>query len=107
MSATMDQLRLRATSPRKTKANPMKMLVRAKKKVAKMKKDERISPVPQIIGSALGNFSRKKVLSNAPSGTPSIPETIVTAPKMMETLEQTLSLNYMLHSIHSLNYISQ
>jgi hypothetical protein len=47
------------------------------------------------------------VLSNAPSGTPSIPETIVTAPKMMETLEQTLSLNYMLHSIHSLNYISQ
>ena len=90
MSATMDQLRLRATSPRKTNANPMKMLVRAKKKVAKMKTEERMRPEPQMIGSARGNFSLKKVLSNAPSGTPNIPETIVTAPKIMETLKTNL-----------------
>ena len=29
ISATIDQLRLSAISPRKTKANPMKMLLRA------------------------------------------------------------------------------
>ena len=87
MSATIDQLRFRATSPRKTKAKPIKMLERAKKNVAKMKMEERIRPEPQIMGSDLGYFSRSQVLRSAPRGTPNIPETIVTAPKMIETLK--------------------
>ena len=57
ISATIDQLRLSAISPRKTKANPMKMLLRAQKKVAKMNTDERINPEPQIMGSPRGYFS--------------------------------------------------
>jgi len=89
ISATIDQLRLRATSPRKTKAKPMSTLVRAKKNATKIKTDERTRPSPQIRGSDLGYFSLRRVLSIAPSGTPIMPETIVTAPKISETLFPT------------------
>ena len=89
MSATIDQLRLRATSPMKTKAKPKRTLVRAKKNATKIKTDERTRPRPQIRGSDLGYFKRRRVLSRAPSGTPIIPETIVTPPKMSETLYPT------------------
>ena len=89
MSATIDQLRLSATSPKKTKANPKKTLVRARKKATKMNPDERTRPRPQMRGSERGYFSRSLVLRIAPRGTPSIPETIVTAPKMSETLHGT------------------
>ena len=57
-----------------------------------MKTAERIRPNPQIKGSDLGNFSLRQVLSKAPRGTPNIPDTIVTAPKISETLK--IELNY-------------
>jgi len=101
MSATIDQFRLRATSPRKTKANPIMTFVRARKNATKMNPDERMRPQPQIKGSERGYFSRNLVLRIAPSGTPIIPETIVTAPKINDTLHrdkdkkgQTLKIMY-------------
>ena len=57
-----------------------------------MKTAERMRPNPQIKGSDLGNFSLRQVLSKAPRGTPNIPDTIVTAPKISETLKIELKI---------------
>jgi hypothetical protein len=40
-------------------------------------------------GSERGYFSRRRVLSSAPSGTPIMPDNIVTAPNMRDTLDGT------------------
>lgn len=83
----MDQLRFRATSPMNTRANPIKTSTREKKNATKIKIDDKTSPMPQMRGSERGYFSRRTVLRIIPRGTPSIPETIVTAPKTSDTLK--------------------
>ena len=86
MSATIDQLRLRATSPTKTSAKPRRTSLRARKNATKMNTDDRTRPRPQISGSDRGYFSRRRVLRIAPSGTPIIPDIMVTAPNIKDTL---------------------
>ncbi len=85
----MDQLRLRATSPMKTRAKPKRTSLRAQKNAMQMNMDETTSPSPQMRGSERGYFSRSRVLRRAPRGTPSMPETMVTAPKINDTLHGT------------------
>ena len=54
---------------------------------------DRNNPEAQIRGSALGYFCFSFVLKREPRGTPTIPESIVTTPKIKETLKGKIRIH--------------
>ena len=93
MSAMMLQLRFRATLPRKMKAKQAKMFWLARARPRRRKTAEIMSPAPQTSGSTLGYLALSVVESVMPRGTPTMPESIITRPKMKETLEMLMPLS--------------
>ena len=67
------------------------MFVSVKNIPRERKKVLRTTPTPQIRGSALGNLAFRLVERTMPSGTPTIPDIIVTIPKTSSTLSTSIS----------------
>ena len=86
MSATMLQLRFRETSPRKMRTNARTTWL-SQRMMPKVRNNAEIRmPAPQMIGSALGYTALNLVDNSMPKGTPTMPESMVTKPKMKGTL---------------------
>ena len=89
MSATMDQLRLMAIIPKKMNTSEATTDFSAKWKRATLKMTEQeASPTPQMTGSARAHRRLSRVDDVAPRITPKMPASIVTRPKMKDTLEK-------------------
>ena len=89
ISATMDQLRLMAIIPKKMNTSEATTDFSAKWKRATLKMTEQEArPTPQMTGSARAHRRFSRVDDVAPRITPKMPASIVTRPKMKDTLEK-------------------
>lgn len=102
MSATIDQLRLIDSSPRKMRKQHMQMLELAQRAAAKSRGALTSRPQAHMQGSARGYLTRILCARNDPAGTPMIPDTMVITPNLYDTLEPN---NNVLHQVHLLQIL--
>jgi hypothetical protein len=86
MSATMDQLRFRKTSPKKMNAKHTLPFTGAKREAANRSGELTRSPMAHIMGSMRGYRDRNLCANSEPSGTPTSPDIIAMMPNLYATL---------------------
>jgi hypothetical protein len=87
MSATMDQLRFRKTSPKKMSAKHALPFTEAKREAKNRNGILTKSPMAHIRGSMRGYRDRNLCANIEPSGTPTSPDIIVMTPNLYATLQ--------------------
>jgi len=86
MSATMDQLRFRKTSPKNMSVKHTLPFTGANSEAAKRSGALIRSPMAHIMGSMRGYRDRNLCANSEPSGTPTSPDTIAMMPNLYATL---------------------
>ena len=87
MSATMDQLRLRKTSPKNMNIKHAVPFTVARREAANRRGELMRSPVAHIMGSMRGYRDRNLCANIEPSGTPTSPDIIAMMPNLYATLQ--------------------
>jgi len=87
MSATMDQLRLRKTSPKNMNVKHTLAFTEAKREEANRSGALTRSPMAHIMGSMRGYRDRNLCAKIEPSGTPTSPDIIAMMPNLYATLQ--------------------
>jgi len=87
MSATIDQFKLRKTSPKNINAKHALLFTVARREAAKSSGELTRSPMAQIMGSMRGYRDRNLRANSEPSGTPMSPDIIAMMPNVYATLQ--------------------
>jgi len=91
ISATIAQFRFRNNSPKNISTKQRVSLYLARIAPPNMSGVLTIKPKAQINGSALKLFVLRFVAARAPNGTPISPDSIVTTPKLNDTLHKKIA----------------